>query len=336
MEDMMTIPLGRYGLENALRLYDSQASSNGAADGSTIVDASLISSNDFLTGKTVKIGDGPANREEQVVSSFDNTTGTMTFTTHFSVQITVLAHYSVLAQAGAPGTSTLKQSDILSDATPFPGADIALIKAKTDLLPADTTTQLDTNIPAIKAETDQIGTVVNTGGTATLAALLGDMANVALAARIIRLMAQSFSVPQPAAYTATVTVTTGSTNLALGSITIAGIPAGATVAHLFVHFLFGERADTSAALNSLSGAQNLQVQKNAGAFSTFFSFAGGEYSTAASAQAGGDAKKGTVDLVALAPANGDVLTFQWTGATSVGNDLVFAEFEVIVELAVTP
>lgn len=51
---------------------------------------------------------------------------------------------------------TAIQAKILSDATPFPGADVPAIKAKTDLIPADIATQLDTNIPAIKTKTDQL------------------------------------------------------------------------------------------------------------------------------------------------------------------------------------
>lgn len=169
----------------------------------------------------------------------------------------------------------------------------------------------------------------------------GSNASRARLAQLLRWIADNLGggghqVPQPAAYTATVTITGGATNLALGTITIAGISVGATVAHLFVHFLFGERSDSSGSTNSLSGAQNLQVKKNAGGFSTFFSFAGGEYSTVASSQAGGDAKKGTVDLVALAPANGDVLTFQWTSAIAAHANLILAEFEIIAELWVTP
>jgi hypothetical protein len=59
------------------------------------------------------------------------------------------------------------------------------VKAKTDLIPADCTTQLDTNVPAIKTMTDKIGTVVNTGGTASLGAILGDPA----ASNIVALLA---------------------------------------------------------------------------------------------------------------------------------------------------
>ena len=55
-----------------------------------------------------------------------------------------------------PAEETAIQGKILSDATPFAGADIATIKGKTNLIPADIATQLDTNIPGIKAKTDNL------------------------------------------------------------------------------------------------------------------------------------------------------------------------------------
>jgi hypothetical protein len=44
--------------------------------------------------------------------------------------------------------------------------------------------RLDLLLDAIKAMTDKIGTVTNSGGTATIGAILGDFANAALAARL--------------------------------------------------------------------------------------------------------------------------------------------------------
>lgn len=93
--------------------------------------------------------------------------------------------------------------------------------------------------------------------------------------------------------------------------------------------------NSSGATNSLSGAQNLQVKLNAGGYHTFLSYAGGEYSTPAT-QMGGDARKGTVDLIAsIVPVNGDVLTFQWALAGAVGASLTLAECQVVAELYVT-
>lgn len=51
--------------------------------------------------------------------------------------------------------STLTQADILSDATPFAGADVAGVKAKTDNLPADPASESG-NIAAVKSKTDNL------------------------------------------------------------------------------------------------------------------------------------------------------------------------------------
>lgn len=58
--------------------------------------------------------------------------------------------------AAISSRSTLTQAQI--DTTPFAGGDVATVKAKTNLIPADITTQLDTNIPAVKAKTDNLPT----------------------------------------------------------------------------------------------------------------------------------------------------------------------------------
>ncbi len=68
--------------------------------------------------------------------------------------------------ASIASRSTLTQAQVLNDATPFAGGSVATIKGKTDLIPADIATQLDTNVPAIKGKTDIIGgsVALETGG----------------------------------------------------------------------------------------------------------------------------------------------------------------------------
>jgi len=145
-------------------------------------------------------------------------------------------------------------------------------------------------------------------------------------------------ITQPAsAYTAQIVLTTGAANKALGSITIAGIPTGWTVAHLFMHVKFGGRENTHATLvNSISGAQNIQAKKDAGAFSTGIALAGGEYSTPAASLASGDVIMGTTDLVTLAVVNGSVVTFQWTSALSAQNNFNINDIQVVLELYAKP
>lgn len=95
-----------------------------------------------------------------------------------------------------------------TDKIPATIVKIDAIKAKTDNLPVDTNALLntiagyiDTEITAIKTETDkisaevikttaikvatdQVGTLVNTGGTASLSAIIGDVANSSIVARL--------------------------------------------------------------------------------------------------------------------------------------------------------
>jgi hypothetical protein len=70
------------------------------------------------------------------------------------------------------------------------------VKATDDKLPTNyimgsaVLTAKDDEIDAIKTMTDKIGTVTNTGGTATIGAILGDFANSALVTRIINMQTE--------------------------------------------------------------------------------------------------------------------------------------------------
>lgn len=82
------------------------------------------------------------------------------------------------------GTNQLTVSPAWA-ADPDAGGDIQFAVAPSD------SSYPTAQIALVKAETDQIGTIVNTGGTATLAALLGDPANSSLVARLATLAANS-------------------------------------------------------------------------------------------------------------------------------------------------
>lgn len=76
-------------------------------------------------------------------------------------------------------------------------SETAAIKAKTDLIVSGGATEanvdavetkvdtVDTVVDAIKVMTDKVGTIVNTGGVATLGAVIGDVANSTLVAKIV-------------------------------------------------------------------------------------------------------------------------------------------------------
>lgn len=133
-------------------------------------------------------------------------------------------------------------------------------------------------------------------------------------------------------YTTQVQLTTVAGNKALGSITIAGLPAGATVTQLFMHVKFASRTNSSAAINSVSGAQNIQANKDGGAYSTGIALRGGEFSTDPGSPGASDVMSGTTNLSGLAPANGSVIAFQWTSAVAAQDNLNFNDVQVILEL----
>ena len=175
--------------------------------------------------------------------------------------------------------------------------------------------------------------------TSNLVAAAGSVATLRRMGELQRFIATALNsytpmqLQLPAAYTAVVTVPGGAgASQALGSITLAGLPAGAVVQHLFIGFQFAERYNSAALGNALNGAQNLEVDVSGGGYNPFFAFAGGEYGAAATSLGRGDFNKGTVDLAPLALVDGDVLTFQWTTARANNNNLLFYEFEVICEL----
>ena len=120
--------LSRDELVSSISPWNSYATSDGAGGGASIVDANLIGADDFITGKTVMIRSGPSKFETRIAGTFVPGTGTIPFAPGFNNQITAGTAYRILATGG--GSSTLTQADILSDATPFPGADIPLIKVQ--------------------------------------------------------------------------------------------------------------------------------------------------------------------------------------------------------------
>lgn len=89
-------------------------------------------------------------------------------------------------------------------------------------------------------------------------------------------------------YAAQVQLTAVAGNKALPSLTVAGIPNWAIVSRAVMLYKFRNIENTNAAVNSVSGAQNLQAQKAvAGAYITGIALAGGEFSVPATTREGG-------------------------------------------------
>jgi hypothetical protein len=150
-------PLSRDELVEALVVHEGYATDDGAVGRTSLIDANLIGQNDFITGKTVIISSGLANRESKVATSFTPTTGEVTFPAMSHQILTATSYKIITSGAAAAGGDALQatlllvksQTDllpvdpasesgvvaaILSDLTPFPGNDITLIKSQTDKL----------------------------------------------------------------------------------------------------------------------------------------------------------------------------------------------------------
>lgn len=145
---------------------------------------------------------------------------------------------------------------------------------------------------------------------------------------------QLLELPLPSSLiTPTLSLVTLAGDKPLGNITIMGLPTGATVKHIFMQLKCQAIENTNVAANNLNGAQNIQAQNGAGALLTGIAFAGGEYTMpAVSGRLAGDIIEGTTDLVALAPANGDVINFQWTQALAVQNNLNLYSIQITLKL----
>ncbi|GAI98068.1 unnamed protein product, partial [marine sediment metagenome] len=90
--------LAREELIRALTAYTGIATADGAADGTTIVDANLDGKNDFITEKTIIIMSGPAAYEDKGAQSFVSAhPATITLQgTGFSAQIVAGTIYRIL------------------------------------------------------------------------------------------------------------------------------------------------------------------------------------------------------------------------------------------------
>jgi hypothetical protein len=171
--------LARAELIRALTAYSGITTSDGAADGTTLVDSNLIGRNDFITEKAILIVSGDAQNEDKGAASFNNVNGTITLQgTGFSAKIVTGTIYRILnissveievgAIAAALGNigadmSAVTQSDAASLA--------AYIKQLKEHYRAHDQTRICLVVPdlanlasdlpntAIKAELDKMGSV---------------------------------------------------------------------------------------------------------------------------------------------------------------------------------
>jgi hypothetical protein len=128
----------------------------------------------------------------------------------------------------------------------------------------------------------------------------------------------------------------GAADRAFNDITIAGIPAGATLVSVLGGLQCRAMHNTNAGANSINGGQDLQVQKSAGGtYTTFFTFATGSLVTppgGATRPTGDDAGffvLGVTDVKGQVSANG-TYNLKWTSALAALADLVLYDVQAFL------
>ena len=135
------------------------------------------------------------------------------------------------------------------------------------------------------------------------------------------------------AYANQVQLTSVAGNKNLPSITIRRLPTGVTVAEAEMLIKFRTIENTNSAVNSVSGAQNIQAQKAiGGSWVTGIALGGGEFSVPGATRETGDVMMGTADVSAQVPANGAVMDFRWTSGVAALDNLNFNDVQVILKI----
>lgn len=131
-----------------------------------------------------------------------------------------------------------------------------------------------------------------------------------------------WSTPQ-----ALVTIPAVAADQSLPDVTVAELPAGATVVRAVAMFKYRIVANTNAGDNKLNGAQEIQVRTDApGAWTDGINFVDDQFSIAASTREGGDVAIGAIDIGATVTGN-DTYNFQWDEAVADLASLTFADVQ---------
>jgi len=126
-----------------------------------------------------------------------------------------------------------------------------------------------------------------------------------------------------------VTADTTHTDAALPSVVLPNITG--TIVSVFAGFKFRMIENTNAAVNKLSGAQEIQVKENAaGAFTDCINFVDDQFGLAASTREGGDCIIGNIDVVAEVAAFNKTYAFQWDEPLTDQTAIVFNDVQTFL------
>ena len=131
-----------------------------------------------------------------------------------------------------------------------------------------------------------------------------------------------WSLPQEEVY-----VTNAAGDKSLPSVTVADLPAGATVIRAIAMFKFRSCEEVSSGVNKLSGAQEIQVKETAaGAYIDAINLVDDQFTLAADAREGGDVFIGAIDVTGEVDGNG-TYDFQWDEALADADGIKFNDVQ---------
>jgi len=328
--------LAREELVKTLIAYEGYTTAAGAVGGTSLIDAKLIGVNDFISAKAVLIMDGVCEGEDKAASSFAAGTGTITVAA-FSAQIVAGVHFRVLNISSVEldvvtlltRVTALRMAEL--DAANLP-ADIDLIKGYTDTLEAaigaiEGATSLHNKLTAARALLlDRLALLAAGGAGELTPARAGYLEELAAAnipididglktSRDRQLFSMDFwSNPQEE-----VSVPAVAGTLTLPSVTVADLPAGATIVRAIAIFKARITENTNAAANKLNGAtvagtsQVIQIQDSAlSGWVDAINFVDDQFGIAATTREGSDVLMGSIDIAGAGKVDAnDTYSVRW-------------------------
>lgn len=139
--------------------------------------------------------------------------------------------------------------------------------------------------------------------------------------------------PPATVITQRITVSSTAGDKALGTIVVSGIPSGATVTEAYLDLGFRTVKNIySGGANKLNDAQNIQLKKADGSFTTGIAFPDDAFTIEASTKEIGTFFKGTVDVSSTVTSDG-TYTIKWTNADADQDSLEFDECQASLRIS---
>jgi len=217
-----------------------------------------------------------------------------------------------IAYLDAAISSRATQSDIISDSTPFAGADIATIKAYVDEVES-LLKNATYGLSALKTEIDANETKID-----TIDGIVDELKADAV---------YSMTFWSDLQLTATIPAVAADVNLPQ-ALVISEIPSGATIFRVIAMLKFRTVEDTSGSANALSGDQYVQVDDSSGTgYRNAIKLIDNLWTIDGNATEGGDVIVGNIDIADRVDGN-DTYKFKIASATADGASLVLNEVQI--------